>query len=109
MHCYASLHCLNNFAAVPFCALTPVNPVPIMRRSLLLCALLLGLLHANAKLIHIKGETSGAATAALFDMAGKQYINTQVSGKQTTLSLTGLPAGGIWYVTTMRSTVSCSL
>jgi hypothetical protein len=43
--------------------------------------------------IQCNGETSGTATITLYDIAGKQYSNTKMSGPQTKVSLSGLPAG----------------
>ena len=43
--------------------------------------------------IRVAGEIHGTATVTLYDISGKQHINSRVSGKQITLSMNGLPAG----------------
>jgi hypothetical protein len=43
--------------------------------------------------IRVNGEINGTATVTLYDISGKQHINSRVSGKQITLSMNGLPAG----------------
>lgn len=43
--------------------------------------------------IQRNGETNGAATVTLYDIEGKQYSITKMSGSQITVSLSGLPAG----------------
>ncbi len=43
--------------------------------------------------IRVNGEINGTATVTLYNISGKQQINSRVSGKQITLSMNGLPAG----------------